>query len=432
MQIAEKDLDSACHVGFGLGLVALLGGLLIGVVHLARPEGFGTAPAVAAEALHLRTRVQLIGGCLVLAATVLSATLRSRRARHGQLALLLVAVLWTSLGSAALAVLLNWAIVTRHAADYLGLLPALLELVAVALYAGLATMVLAGADGPLAVAMLVQNGMAWLLLYAVAQLIWTAGRVFLDNDRLLWFVDTPAMEAGLLGFLVPTGLGLLLGGLPDLSHGRAMLRTVPQAVQTMSICLALWLVLRVWCIRYPGSYQQLVLALVGLGILLCVLKMAEGSGLTDPWRRGGAPQVGRQLAVQALPFSLLFLIAAALLVAVVGVYTAGANRPPPQGLFAALGLSLTWGFFVTLAGPLMVTRIQGRAALSTQTRRRIVVAWSCLAVGSALAAGLWAMTAVVERSLNLLVVGAEGLTAVGVLGLVAWLHSVRARPPTAP
>ena len=142
--------------------------------------------------------------------------------------------------------------------------------------------------------------------------------------------------------------------------------------------------------------------------------------------------MGRQLAVQALPFSLLFLIAAALLVAVVGVYTAGANRPPPQGLFAALGLSLTWGFFVTLAGPLMVTRIQGRAALSTQTRRRIVVAWSCLAVGSALAAGLWAMTAVVERSLNLLVVGAEGLTAVGVLGLVAWLHSVRARPPTAP
>ena len=419
MQSNEQDLGNVCRTGFCLGLVAFLGGLLIGAVQLARPEGFGTFPSIAADALHLQARVQLFGGCLVLALANLWGITRPRGAGNDGLRRLLVATILISSVSAGLAVLLNWAIVTGHVADHLGLLPAVLDLLAALLYALTAASLLSSAESSLAVDALVHGGAVWLVLYAAAQLTWTAGRVFLDNDRLLWFVDAPAMEAGLLGFLAPTGFGLLLKGLPDVAHNRGMLRTVPQVFQAAHLCLALWLWLRIWCLRYPGSYQRLVFALTGLGILVCILKIVTDSGLLKSLRRAPPVSRGKGAVVGVLPASLAFLVVSAMLFASAAIYAAGASSAPPRPLFGGLTLALTLGFFAILAFGLL-TAAHAAPAEPPAGYRLVMAACWFLAGGTALSILLRAMATVVERSLNAYTVGADGIAVVGLVMLALW------------
>jgi len=267
----------------------------------------------------------------------------------------------TGLASAALAVCLNWAIVVGHVADHMALIPAILDLVAAGLYAATIVQVVSRAEGPLAMAMLLHSGAAWLLAYAGSQFTYTAGRVFLDNDKLLWFFDTPTMEMALLGFLVPTGLGLALGQAALAARSRALLRSLPVTLQATNLCILLWVVLRIWCDRYPGGYQQLVLALVGLGLFTCVMKIVSDSApLSGWWRAGGKGTVTSGDCPQSL--ALVFLGIAAALLAVGAIIAAGLGSAPPRELFAAVVLALTVGFFATLTSGLLGMSYVGQAS----------------------------------------------------------------------
>jgi hypothetical protein len=239
------------------------------------------------------------------------------------------------------------------------------------------------------------------------------GRVFLDNDKLLWFFDTPTMEMALLGFLVPTGLGLALGQAPLAARSRALLRSLPATLQATNLCILLWVVLRIWCRRYPGGYQQLVLALVGLGLFTCVMKIVSDSAPLSGWWRAGRKGTlippGREECPRSL--ALVFLGIAAALLAVGAIIAAGLGSAPPRELFAAVVLALTVGFFAPLTSGLLGmswARYAERVGLEAQPTRSgragsptyAVVACWCVGAGVGLSMALWLMSTVVERSLS--------------------------------
>ena len=436
----HQAVDNRSRLGFGLGVAALIGGLAIGATPLARRSGLGISPAIAADALHLQARVELIGGCLLLALALLWAMGRPRSA--DRLRSLVTATMLTGLASAALAVCLNWAIVVGRVADHMALIPAILDLVAAGLYAVTIVQVVSRAEGPLAMAMLLHSGAAWLLAYAGSQFTYTAGRVFLDNDKLLWFFDTPTMEMALLGFLVPTGLGLALGQAALAARSRALLRSLPLTLQATNLCILLWVVLRIWCSRYPGGYQQLVLALVGLGLFACVMKIVSDSAPASGWWRAGGKgtviPLGRDDCPQFL--AMLFLGIAAALLAVGAIIAAGLGSAPPRELFAAVVLALTVGFFATLTSGLLGMSYVGQASslpagppsprlwrLNWKPASRLLaVACWCVAAGVGLSMALWLMSTVVERSLAGLTLGAEVGLGFAVVVLLAWLWGAEA------
>ncbi len=417
--VKQQAINSIPRLSFGLGGAALIGGIAIGAAQLARPEGFGTSPVVAADVLHLQARVNLFGGCLVLALASLWVVTAPGAARKDGLKGLFVAAVLTSSVSAGLAVLLNWAIVTGRVADHLALLPAVLDLVAAGLYAVIAAGLLSSAESSLAVESVVRGGAAWLLLYAGVQLAWTATRVFLDNERLLWFLDAPAMETALLGFLVPTGFGLIAKGLPDVAHTRGMLRSVPRVFGAIHLCLALWLSLRIWCLRYPGSYQQLLLALTGLSILICILKIVIDSELLRSLKGAAPPSSPTRVVTGVLPIALIFLVMAAVFCAVAAIYIAGTNAAPPRPLFGGLTLSLTLGFFAILASGLLASAHTALGGPPDGYRLVMAACWF-VGAGTALSILLRAMATVVERPLNVLTLGTDGVAALGLAMLAVW------------
>lgn len=285
----------------------------------------------------------------------------------------------------------------------------------------------------MAMGVLLHSGAAWLLAYAGSQFTYTAGRVFLDNDRLVWFFDAPTMEMALLGFLVPTGLGLALGQAPLAVRARTLLRSLPSTLQATNLCILLWVVLRIWCGRYPGGYQQLVLALVGLGLLACVMKIVSDSAPLNPWWRAGPAPRSDGLGLPHLPVALGFLGIAAALLAGGAVVAAGLSSAPPRELFAAVVLALTVGFFVILTSGLLgmsyaryAARSVGLEARPTRSARLLVVACWCVAAGVGLSMTLWLMSTVVERSLAGLTLGAEVGLGLGLVVLLGWLWRAEA------
>lgn len=421
--------DNLSRVGFCLALLALMGGLAIGAVPVARVAGLGVSPVIAANPFHLQARIQLMGGCVVLALAILWASSDRQESRRPELQALFGAAMITCLGSAALAALLNWAIVTGRVADHMGLIPAGLDMAAAALYAVVVAGLLSSARGPMGMEMLLYSGTAWLLVYAAGQLTWTAGRVFLDTGSLLWFCDVPAMEMVLLGFLVPTGFGLALGVMPPAAHDRRLLRSLPPTLQATNLCILLWFALRAWSLRYPGSYQQLVLALVGLVLLGCVMKIVLDSRLLDPWRRLGSGAPGVDIVRPHVPLALILLVIAGTLFAVTAVVVAGLSSAPPQ-VFVALVLALTVGFFTTLTSGLL-GMLYARSPMPPSSHRMLVGTGWWIPGAAALSVVLWLMSTVVERSLRPFTLAVEVAIGLGLVALFAWVWRLGPTEPGA-
>ncbi|HUS79629.1 MAG TPA: hypothetical protein VM283_00090 [Armatimonadota bacterium] len=396
-----------------------MAGLVIAAMTLARPIGFGTAPALGSESVHIQASVQLLAGCLPITVGLLwmiAAPFDIVTSRLRPLAGLIIGLSFAS-GAAAMA--LNWAIVMEHVPNHFALVPAVTDAIVATLYAVFLAAMPLGASVAVASQMILRGSSIWLLGYALVRLMVTSGRVFLDADRFMWFFDTPLAEMALLGFVIPSCVGLVMGAMSAIGDPRTFMRHLPMQLQLWHSSVFLWLSLRVWCLRYPGSYQKLVLALVGIGILVVTTTIIADTSILQrifiPTRWTSRRRGGLHFGGLALGFALV----ASVLVVATAMMAAGMNDIPPPQLFAALLMAILVGVLTPTIGCVTLA-LADEDAWVVPARVMLATAIVVIAIGALVASLVWPLSIVVERSLRDPIVGAIALAGAGIALLLLW------------
>lgn len=420
MQGETVACDNLPRLGVCLGLMGLLSGLVIVGMTLGRPVGFGTAPVLGSESVDVQARVQLFGGCVPL----LAGLLWGLAAPHSQVVVrlrpLVRAVIGLGFLSALLVWVVNWAAVMGHGADHFALVPALLDAVVALLYLVLLIAMPLGVNVPVASHLMMRGGAVWLLGYTIIRLASTSGRVFLDADRFMWFFDIPVVEMALLGCIIPSAIALVVGAMASIGDPRAIMRSLPTQMQIWNVAVFLWLLLRVWCLRYPGSYQKLLLALVGIVLLVVIGTVASDSSIFQrliiPTRRPVHRPAGLPLAGVTLVFALL----ACLLLVATAMMAAGLNNIPPLQLFAALLMAALVGITVPMSASVMLSIGSDYPEEATPAVGYLTAVVVIAALGALGASVLWPLTILVERSLTEAILAGTALAAAGTALALPW------------
>ena len=428
MATTQDTYDNLPRMGFALGFAGLLLGLVIAAAALGRPVGFGVAPVLGSEAAHVQAQVQLLAGCVpVFLALVWSMVSPVDEATARLRPLLIVTVLLAFI-TGALTMALNWAIEMGYVADHAALIPAALGVAVAILYVAFVAALPLASNIAVASQIVLRGGALWLVIYTLLHLSCVAGRVFLDSPRLMWFFDTAAVEMVVLGFVVPSVLGLIAGALASVSDPRVLMRTLPLKLQTWHATVVLWTALRVWCIRFPGSYQKLVLALAGLTALVLLATIIADTGVMQrllvPMMRVRRKQDGLIFAGLALGF----LGFATLIVVATAMMAAGLNGIPPTQLLSALLMVTIVGSLVATTAAVLLAGGSKYEDYRAPARALVTVGGMAVAVGVLGSALMWAMTVVVERSLSVWILGCVELTIAGVALTLIWTALLYAPP----
>lgn len=402
--VASGTAGPITRLGVVTGTGILIIGLGLGIVDQARPAGLGVIPSLARNPLHLQASIQIFCGAVALMLALLWHLTDTDRAWFRRLRPVVVLTLVMCALSAALTIGANWLIMTGQIAHYHALIPSLSILVTAILYL-LAVRPLSGStEVNLGARLALRGSYLWLLVTATLQFFWVAGRVFGD-PQMLWFLERPTLEVALLGFVMMGSLGLLLTGLPSISHSRDLIRTMVRTYQATNALVFGWGAMQAWVIRFPGSYQGLVLSLVGLGLLFCCLRLADSSKLLVRNPAGGS---GSGLRWEDLLASLAIVlkVVATTLLAVTAVVAAGRGETPLPALFAALLVCVGTGVMALSVASVVVA-----------IRERIDFLMGggtvLLSIGVLSAIALWAMVSLVERPLQSYLAGSGTVMAAG-------------------
>lgn len=413
--------DNLSRAGVCLGMVSLLAGLVIAALTLGRSVGFGAAGVLGSEAVHIQARVQLFGGCLPILVGLIWALATPQDQVTVRLRPLVRAIIVLGFVSGASVMALNWAILMGRVADHLALLPALLDAITATLYLVLLVALPVGANVAVASHLMLRSGALWLLVYSLIRLTATSGRVFLDQDRFMWFFDMPSIEMAILGCVVPSAIALMLGAMSSIGDPRAIMRSLPMQLQFWHSTVFLWLGLRVWCLRYPGSYQKLVLALVGIALLVVISTVVSDTSIFQriliPTRRSARRRDGLNLAGVALSFMVL----SCLVLVATAMVAAGMNNIPPPELFAALLMAGLVGVPITATGSVLLSIAVDYPERVLPATGFFVQAILASAAGTLIASLLWPLTIIVERSLTTTILGATALTVLGTGLALLWI-----------
>lgn len=392
----------------------------LGVAASLRPSGLGVASALASDPLHLRAGVILFYGSVALLLSVLWARLSSDAAAiirlrdHVTRALILCAV------GPLLVLAANWAIVTGVTSDHLALLPAAAPLAIAVLYT-VVVHPLSGITGAgLAARLVLRSSYVWLLASAALQFAWVAARVFGDRPDFLWYLERPTVEIALLGFGITAALGVLLTNLNVVYHSRNMAQTLMRTYQAANGLIVLWGLSLMWSIRFPGGYQGLASAVIGIMLMILLAVVVRSSGLLArrnlPWLGSAGDRDGAWASGLASMVMLLVCVTGGL-VAVSGVVVAALGDQPPRGLLGAQVVAVGLGI-VPLAVAAAVAAMLKRFSIAPAAGSMLVAA------GALAGLVLWSVGGLVEHSIAAVTLGAEMVIAVGLLLLVLAIQNV--------
>ncbi|MEA3400667.1 MAG: hypothetical protein U9R79_05410 [Armatimonadota bacterium] len=407
----EGRPDPLWRGALATGFAGLTVGLGLGAVALLRPEGLGVAPVLASSPLHLQAMLLILCGCVPLA---LGLTWESARLEAPSLMRVRPWVLGGVVLSAAgggLAIIANWLVVTGYTSDVIGLLPGLVWLGVAFCYVSAVYPLSGSGSVGLSGRLLLRSSCLWLAAAAASQFSWIAGRVFLDNPKIMWFVERPTIEVGLLGFVALASLGLMLAALPTAVNHRNLIQALLRSHHAANGLIFGWGSLQTWSLRYPGGYQNLVLALVALGIVIVVAVVAVNSGLLDRWQAlwDGTHSDDRLRSVLAV-LAMGFFVALAVLLAITAFAAAAAGRIPPPELLescllaVAVGMSSACALVLTSCFMRDVPQVTSLGAAATTA-------------GVVMAMLLVIMSIPVERSLADLIGGSYLLAMAGLAAL---------------
>ncbi len=420
MKTTAATYDNLPNIGFGLGFGALALGVAVAATATGRSIGFGVAPVFGAEAVHIQAGVQLIAGCvpIILALVWTMASPVSEAATR--LRPLLTAIIALCFTVGVLTIVLNWAIEMGHLADHAALLPALLSVAVAVLYVVFLSALPTVSNVAVASQIVLRGSALWLVGYSLLRLTVVSGRVLLDEPRFVWFFDTAIVEMAILGFVLASVLGLVVGAFASVGDPRTMMRSLPVQLQAWHATVFLWTALRVWCVRYPGGVQKLVLALVGIIMLVLlatiiaetvVLQRLLIPTMHASRRRDGLSLAGIGLA--SMGFAALLLVWTAMM-------AAGLNGIPPTQLLSALLSAVNVAMITTVALGVFLA-VSSDCERVIQMRELLTAAAFTAAAGGLGAALLWPMTIVVERSLRGPILALLWLGLGGLLLAMAWM-----------
>lgn len=397
--------DGVARLGVVIGSGILIAGLGIEIVNQARPEGFGVIPTLARTPLHLQASVQIFCGAVALILGILWHLADTERAWFHRLRPLVVGTLVLCAVSAALTLATNWLIMTGRAEHYYALLPPLSMLVTAVLYLLTVRPLSGSTEVNLGARLVLRSSYVWLLATAALQFTWVAARVF-ERPQLLWFLERPTLEMALLGFVMLGSLGLLLTGLPTVSYSRDLIRTMVKTHQLANGLVFGWGAMQAWVIRFPGSYQGLVLSLAGLGLLFCFLRVADTSRLLSRSPAGGGGGSRWRWDDLLASVSIALMVVATTLLATTAIVATGGGQAPLPALFAAVLICAGTGV-VALSGASVIVAIRGRIGFLMGSGTVL------LSVGTFAATVLWSMVSLVERPIGAYLVGTGSLMAAG-------------------
>lgn len=404
------------RLGLVIGAGVLIAGLGLGVVSLVRPEGLGVATTLAGSPLHLQASIQVFCGAVALILAVLWHLTSDQRRFFSHLRPLVTLALLMCAVSAGLMIGFNWLIMEGMVAHYFALIPAVSIVFTAVIYALIVRPLSGTTSVNLGARLMLRSSYVWLLVTATVQFVWIAARSF-ERSNLLWFLERPAFEAALLGFVLFGSLGLILAGLSSVLHSRDLIRATVNAHQAANVLVFVWAAMQAWVLRFPGSYQALVLSLAGVGILICCITMGNSSKVAIGSGRGEedpALRFGNLLGAVAIATKTV----GAILLTATAVVATSTGEMPLQSLFAAFLICVGTGV-VSFSAVAVIVSLQDRVNLLTSAGAALLV------IGTFCALGLWSLVVLVDRPLHLHIAGAEALIALGLLSIIVALPFAR-------
>ncbi len=404
--------DRLRRAGLLVGFAATAVGLALGMTGHLRAGGLGVAPALARDPLALMAQVQVFAGAPALMVTLLWAALANGSPAIQRMRPYLSSAVVLCALSPAVRIAANWAIVTGRIPDHFALMPVLAD-AGIAVFFALVVFPLSGkAEVGLSGRLMLRSSCWWLIGAAGAQLVCVGARVFLDHPAMLWFLERPYIEAALLGFVLLSGLGVMLATLPMVALNRNLIQSLLRSHQTLNALVFAWAVLQAWSLRYPGSYQSLALALIGFGIIACVAVVAANSGLVAGWQSlptDYGDQEERRTEVALISTAIGFMLLAGALFALTA-FVSAATRMAPAAIMVAVVLSLA-------VGMVSVVTVAVARRLCAWPQRVVMAAVFAIVFGVVSAVLLWLLSLVVERPLDPMIGAGEALAGLGLAAL---------------
>jgi hypothetical protein len=400
------------HAGYAIGIGALVTAAAVGVIAQVRPGGLAVTGVLAQSPLNLRASIILHSASVALVLTLLwtrliapvPAILRLRPMVKMTLGLCVLSPLLT-MGA-------NWCIVTGCTADHVALLPALSMVATAVLYAIVMHPLSGTAGTSLGARLVLRSGYVWLLVTSVLQCAWITSRVLLNDDRVLWFLERPTIEMGLLGFVAFSVIGVLMTNLEAVYHSRSLAQELMRSYQFANGMIIAWGLMEAWSLRYPASYQALAAALVGLTILITLTNITMSSGLLSrralPGLSYSDSGTDGAWANGLASASLAMMVVGAALIATTGVVAAASGAPPQPELFASVLMAIGMGTLPLSAAAVMASMHRGLSACAGMGS--IVVG-----AGALISLLLWSMDTLVDRPMAVFLAGAEGTIAIGLV-----------------
>lgn len=418
MRCVVNDIETADNYntavrrgGFVVGFSAIAVGLILGLTGHVRESGLAVQPALARNPLHLMAQIQVFAGCAALLVTTLWATLRNGHSGRARLRPLIVALIGLCGLSVLLRVIGNWAIVTGRVTDHAAVLPALIDVVVGVLFVLAAYPLSARTDVGLSSRLMIRSSSWWLGGSAGFELLCTGGRSVANHPSFMWFFERAYIEAALLGFVMMGGMGVMLATLPAMSLNRDLNQVLLRSHQPLNALIIGWGLLQAWSLRYPGSYQSLVLVVVGVGIAGLMFLIAFKSGVMSRWQKALAlpAEDNRRAEVVLVTGAILYMLLAGVLF-VVTAFVEVATRTAPEEALAGAVLALAVGMVVAVV-------VAGARRDCKRASSLIMAAVGAVVMGVIIASLLWTLNLVVDRSLDGTIGCAEGLAVLGVLAL---------------
>ena len=277
--------------------------------------------------------------------------------------------------------------------------------------------------------MLLQIGGLWLLASLALH--------FTYNLRLTTDYSTQGYEraagvvcqALVLGFVVNTGLWLLVAVLPAFLDIRGPNARAVGGIVSYNVVLVGWVIGEAWCLQYPYTWVRLPLGLTGLALVGATLYMLSDLGALSYF--SGRPRDERRLVSKiAACACVVSILAASGVIAGIAIWLGATNELTiPRNLDHGLSDLLRLG----VGSYLLVSVCAGFLGPKAITGVRRWLVWSAVVViGVALVAHVTVnLTALLtDLDLNPLEMAVRKASAIGHLLLAAWLlaaaHTARA------
>jgi len=219
------------------------------------------------------------------------------------------------------------------------------------------------------------------------------------------------IELGLIGFGIPAALGVLQTNLNVVYHSRNMHQALMRWHYVTNGLLVVWGLTEMWAMRFPGSYQGLLAAVLGVALLICLSLIAASSGRLERRRPSGGRRPSGddgQWAIRLATAAMVLTAVMGGLVAVSATTAAAVGGQPLRDLLgaevAAVGLGVVpLSFAAALAA--MRGRLSGASGFGAVL----------IAVGAGVAVVLWSAASLAGGATVAAASGAELIAGAGVV-----------------